>query len=38
VSATATSSICASYNDSVLSFGSPPVRYARAMLLELPIE
>ena len=26
------------YHDTVLSFGSPPVRYARALMFELPIE
>jgi uncharacterized protein (DUF885 family) len=26
------------YHDKVLSFGSPPVRYARALMLELPVE
>jgi uncharacterized protein (DUF885 family) len=26
------------YHDKVLSFGSPPVRFARALLLDLPIE
>jgi uncharacterized protein (DUF885 family) len=26
------------YHDSVLSYGSPPVRYARELMLELPIE
>jgi len=26
------------YNDTVLSFGSPPGRYVRQMMLDLPIE
>jgi uncharacterized protein (DUF885 family) len=26
------------YHDTVLSFGSPPVRYVRALMFELPIE
>jgi len=26
------------YHDKVLSFGSPPVRFARALLFELPVE
>jgi len=26
------------YHDSVLSYGSPPVRYARELLLDLPIQ
>jgi len=26
------------YHDTVLSFGSPPVRYARALMFDLPIE
>ena len=26
------------YNDSVLSFGSPPGRYVRQLMLDLPIE
>lgn len=26
------------YHDTVLSFGSPPTRYVRAMMLDLPIE
>ena len=27
-----------SYHDTLLSFGSPPVHYARAMMLDLPVE
>ncbi|HRX90047.1 MAG TPA: DUF885 family protein, partial [Steroidobacteraceae bacterium] len=26
------------YHDKLLSFGSPPVRYARALMFDLPIE
>ena len=36
-SAGATSSTSATYHDDVLSFGSPPVKYARALLFDLPV-